>query len=159
MKRPVLPLVLIAGSLLVAPTRATATCGSAPGDAAALADVRSLVEQQCDCASAVSRKTYLRCVAAVIEVAVSQRRLPVSCASAVKKCATKSTCGRPCAVTCCRTKANGQTKCNVKRSAAACVPPVGGSACAGQRSSCCDACIAGGCAPPTTTTTMPPAPC
>src|SRR5262249_52945472 len=114
MKRFLLSLVLIAGSLLVAPSHARGACGTNPGDPAAVADVRSLVEQQCDCATAVNRRVYLRCVAAVLDLAVTQNRLSTGCTAAVKKCATKSTCGRPGAVACCRTKANGQTKCSVK---------------------------------------------
>jgi len=147
MKRLALPLVLFAGSLLIAPTHALGACGTNPGDPAAIAEVRSLVEQQCDCATAVSRKVYLRCAGAVLDLAVAQGRLSTGCRSAVKKCATKSTCGRPGAVACCRTRANGQTKCSVKPSAVACVAPAGGSACASQQSSCCDACVDGGCAP------------
>ncbi len=161
MARPVVPLALtLVLAALVAPTRAVARCGTDPGDAAALAAVRALADQQCDCQSAVSQKVYRRCVSAVADLAVAQGQLSASCRSAVKRCAAKSTCGRPGAVACCRTKASGRTKCNVKRSAAACVAPRGGSACTGQRASCCDACLeSGGCAAPTTTTTLPPGTC
>src|SRR5207247_97234 len=68
-------------------------------------------------------------------------------------CADQSTCGRPRALTCCRTDAHGHTKCCIKPRDAACRAPKGGSACIGTAASCCDACSSGTCAPPETTTT------
>ncbi|HLK11364.1 MAG TPA: hypothetical protein VKW76_08280 [Candidatus Binatia bacterium] len=137
--------------LTLAPRGASA---AACGDAAALAAVRGRVAAQCDCADAVSPQVYKRCVSAVVQAAVAGGTLSASCASGVLRCAAKSTCGRPGAVTCCRTTASGKTKCSIKPSAAKCRAPGGGTACVGMVSSCCDACDAsGGCAPPPPTTT------
>src|SRR5262245_9696923 len=87
----------------------------------------------------------------------------VSCpptAPTVKKCATRSTCGRPPGwVTCCRTTATGRTTCKVKSSPAKCTAPSGGQSCSSGYPSCCDACTTSGCAstptpaPPTVTST------
>lgn len=157
-----LALVLLGFALSARGVLAGGTCG----DPAALSAVRALVAEQCDCAHAVSPRVYMRCVAAVVKTAVSGGTLPASCASSVLRCAAKSTCGRPGAVTCCRTTANGKAKCSIKPSAATCRAPRGGSACVGLVASCCDACDAtGGCTVPsttttsTTTTTTPPPVC
>src|SRR5262249_2146370 len=62
-----------------------------------------------------------------------------SCRGAVKRCAAKSTCGRPGSVTCIRTDTGGRTKCQVKRDPGLCIAPSGGTACVGAGTSCCDA--------------------
>ena len=138
---------------LVAPALAAAACGDAPGDVAAVDAPRALVATLCDCAGAPSHGAYVSCVAAVANLRVGAGLLPASCKGAVKRCASKSTCGRPGAVTCCRTR-QGVTKCKIKRAADRCTAPSGGSACVGLFTSCCDACTAGGCAAaPTTSST------
>jgi len=147
--------------LTTAPGSAFALGCTAPEDLTALAEVRALVAQQCDCASAMNSRVYLRCAIAVANLAVAQGRLSAGCAKSLRKCASLSTCGRPDAVTCCRTTASGRKKCSIKKSAALCRAPSGGTACAGQLASCCDACDPGGsCVLPggTTTTTTPPPP-
>ena len=126
---------------------ASARCGDDPGDEAAKAAVRAAVESQCPCANAVDRVSYLRCAKDVIAQAVSAGTLQRACSSAVKRCATKSTCGRPPGyVTCCRTTATGKTKCSVKKSAAKCRAPRGGTSHVSACPSCCDACSLGVCA-------------
>ena len=66
-----------------------------------------------------------------------------TCKGAVKKCAAKSTCGKPGFVTCCVTK-NNVSKCKLKRDTAACTAKGGvTSGC----TSCCDACPAPGSGP------------
>src|SRR5881397_923770 len=89
------------------------SCGDRPGDAQAVADARAAAAAECDCARASSHTGYVDCVARV---------------------ATRSTCGRPGAVTCCRTRADGTRRCSVS-SAALCTSPVGGSACGGDEPS------------------------
>jgi hypothetical protein len=79
-------------------------------------------------------------------VAAARAEVEATC----KRCAARSTCGKPGFVTCCRTSAGGVTRCSTKRDAERCVAPAGGSACVGSVSSCCDACTDGGCAPPPT---------
>src|SRR5438128_1227817 len=117
-----------------------------------------MADAQCDCASTPDHDTYVNCVDEVAAAAVQNGALRPPCAGAVTSCAAQSTCGKPGFVTCCRTAADGGTRCSIKRSADACKPPPGGTACVGSVPSCCDACSAGGCGPSgSTTTTAPPA--
>jgi hypothetical protein len=127
-----------------------AACGDDPGDAAAVAAARAAVDAACPCAAAATHGAHVSCARATL---VTQSGLSPACRAALVRCASKSTCGRPGAVTCCRTRATGETRCSIKRSAARCTPPAGGTACVGVHESCCDACVTGGCAPETTTTT------
>jgi hypothetical protein len=147
--RGVLPfLLLVPGLFVVRDARAVCT------DPDAVAAVRARIQAQCDCATAVSRSAYSRCVKAVTKTAVLDGELPSSCAGAVKRCASKSTCGRPGGVTCLQTASRG-TKCSIKKDASKCAAP---GSCIGAVASCCDA--AAGCAGGTTTaTTAPPASC
>jgi hypothetical protein len=130
-------------------------CGQAAGDDAAKATVRTSIALHCPCAGG-SRSAFLRCAKGEIEQAVAHGPLPAYCASTVKRCVTRSTCGRPPGwVTCCRTNATGRTTCSVKSSAAKCAAPSSGSTCTTGFSSCCDACTASGCAPTYTPTITP----
>jgi hypothetical protein len=140
---------------------ASAQCGAAPGDATAVAAVRSAINKRCPCASATDRGSYVRCVKGVINQAKRDGMLSLACVSSVKKCATRSTCGRPDSVVCCRTDASGTKKCTVKKSAAQCRAPVGGAAHVGNCPSCCDACSGGTCGgvpTPTDSQTVTPTP-
>jgi hypothetical protein len=95
----------------------------------------------------------------VVANAVASGALPCQCAATVRRCAMKSTCGRPGRVTCCRATSSGETRCGISKSAEACVAKGG---CAGGPASCCDACTGSGCATTTsstTTTTTQPAIC
>jgi hypothetical protein len=126
-------------------------------DAAAVAATRTAAEAACalegnGCATAASHGKYVSCIAQQTNLAVQNGTLPKSCKGAVKKCAAKSTCGKPGFVTCCRTKPKSDgssvTKCSIKKSAESCRPPKNGTACAGAQSSCCDACPDGVCESP-----------
>jgi hypothetical protein len=118
-------------------------------DKSDVANARAVVAVNCDCAGASTHGAYVSC-------AVQQAK-PVlvnkSCARSVKKCASRSTCGRRHAVTCCLTTTAG-AKCKIKRDAAHCAARQGS---VGTCTSCCDAygSPAGGpgCPLPTTTTT------
>ena len=152
--RALLTVVMAVLAGAVPPGMAYARCGDGAGDAQAIADARAQVGMDCDCAGAASHGSYVRCARGVATVRITQGLLPRACKGVVARCAARSTCGKPGFVTCCRTKANGQTKCAVKRNGASCLPPGGGTACVGNFSSCCDACDAGGCVGlPTTTST------
>src|SRR5262245_66524983 len=129
---------ILLGIFSSAPARAT--CGDAPGDAAAVADARAQVEDDCDCAAATSRREYVDCAKAVVAERVAQNLLTAECRGAVRRCAARSTCGRPGAVTCCRTRPNGATKCRITRRPESCVASGGATACVGALPSCCDAC-------------------
>lgn len=156
-RRFLFAVVLGCAVLLACSGAASARCGDAPGDEAAKAVVRAAIEAQCPCASATDRGSYIRCAKGVIDQAKTDGTLPRACASAVKKCAKKSTCGRPGSVTCCRTTASGKVKCSVKKSAAKCRAPSGGTAVVGACPSCCEACTIG-CAPNTPGATDTPTP-
>src|SRR4030095_16200592 len=115
----------------------------------------------CDCAAAENHGQHVSCVAQKVKAAALTNP---SCGAAAKKCAARSTCGKPGLVTCCRISARGKLKCSTQWSGGHCKDPKGGQACVGTTSSCCNACDAG-CggtttttAPPTTTTTAPPPP-
>lgn len=132
---------------------ALAKCGDVAGDAAAVAAARAQVASDCNCAGAPKHGEYVRCAAAVATLRAAQGILPPQCKGAGRQCAARSTCGRPGAVTCCRTGPTGVTKCSIKSSAASCTAPNGGAACVGPFPSCCDACTGTGCVTTTTTTT------
>jgi hypothetical protein len=133
-----------------APPVLAACDSSTEPDQSDVASARAAVAANCDCAGAASHGVYLRCAAQQANATLVNK----SCAGAVKKCAAKSTCGRPGAVTCCVTK-TGRTKCRIRRDAAHCTASNGSTACVGTNTSCCDACTSS-CATTTgsTTTTL-----
>src|SRR5262245_17843820 len=138
----------ILASVLVLATAQSgmAKCGDMPGDDQAVADARAQVKSDCNCEGATSHGDFVSCAAGVANTRADNGQLPPNCKGKVKKCAAKSICGKPGFVTCCRTKADGTTKCSTKSSDTKCTPPKGGSACVSTFSSCCDACTASGCA-------------
>ncbi len=112
----------------------------------AVSATRALVDEQCDCAGAASRRDYANCAEAVIASEVAGGRLPEQCESKVNDCARNSVCGRPDgSVTCCTTDSDGAHRCRVKRDASKCRAPSGGTASVGSGASCCDPCMAQGC--------------
>jgi hypothetical protein len=136
---------VFAVSLLVSSAPSYAgRCDPTGADAGDIAAAREAIAANCDCATAENHGAYVSCVAAQVKATVGNP----SCRGGLKKCAARSTCGKPGFVTCCRTKASGRTKCSTKSSADRCTAPRGGSACVGNFASCCDACTDGGCASP-----------
>ena len=136
-------------SLLTAVSAVAVRCDPAGADAAAILAARTAVDAACDCnAAGQSHGEYLRCA----KDTIAASSLRQECRATVKRCYSRSTCGRPGAVTCCRTRADGGTRCNVRRDAAHCTSSGSGTACVGSFSSCCDACGTGGCATTTTST-------
>jgi hypothetical protein len=153
MKFLVLGLLAVSISVL-SPDRSDARCGDNIGDDAAVAATRAEVETACPCGSFTTKRAYVACARGVADMAVAADTLPAQCKQEVLRCARKSTCGRPAgAVTCCRTNAQGVTRCSIRKNAANCKPPRNGSACIGMMSSCCGACNAFGCVVPTPTPT------
>ncbi len=135
-------------SLLATPgSAAAAPCDTAGADASAIASARAAIDLQCDCAGAPSHGAYVSCARDVLKALAQGGALRKSCTGAVQRCAARSTCGKPGAVTCCRTDRNGITRAALKNSADSCRAPAGGSACVGSYASLCDACGAGGCTP------------
>ena len=149
MRRMIGCALTLAMTLTVAPRAFGAACELSASD---LQNRRAVYDAACDamspprgCTTAGNHGRYVSCVA---QEANADASLPKSCHGAVVKCAAKSTCGKPSAVTCCRTKANGTTKCSTKSQTSACKAPKGGNACVSTHASCCDACTATGCASP-----------
>lgn len=142
-----LTVIGVAAIVLTARGASAAPCT----DTAAVAAARASAEAACaaqgkGCANAPNHGVYVSCIAQQINQDPS---LPTSCRGAVKKCAAKSTCGKPGFVTCCRTKTRSDgtpvTKCTIKSDASHCVAPKNGTACPGTTSSCCDACLTADC--------------
>jgi hypothetical protein len=134
-------------------TDARAMCDpDSEADSADIAAARAAVAAACDCSAASTHGAYVSCAAEAANATLVNR----SCSKYVKKCAARSTCGKPGFVTCCITSEKG-TKCKTKRDEQHCIDKGGVvSGC----SSCCDACPAPGsglsCEPPPSTTTLPP---
>jgi len=156
-------LIVLCGAvlaLLLGTGDAQARCGDLPGDTAAVAAARADIQTTCGCPTTVgSRPQYLSCARGIVDARLAAGTLPRTCRSNVLRCVNKSSCGKPGAVSCCRTNKRGKTTCSIVASAARCKAPSGGSACVGQFASCCDACTATGCAPtPTPKPTATPRP-
>jgi hypothetical protein len=117
-------------------------------DKSDIAHARAAVAANCDCATASTHGAFVDCAADHAATVLANKR----CAGFVRRCASRSICGKPGFVTCCRINSRGKTRCARKRDATKCVAPRGGSACVGSFPSCCDACVDGGCATTTTTT-------
>jgi hypothetical protein len=132
--------------LVLGSVPALARCGDDPGDAAALAAARAQVDQDCDCAGATTHGAYVSCAATVARTRVDASLLRAQCKGEVRRCAARSTCGKPGFVPCCRTTPAGP-RCATRRTAAACTAS-GGTV--GACPSCCDACSGGCPVPPTT---------
>ena len=72
-------------------------------DKSDIANARAAIAANCNCEGSLSHGSYVRCaVPWATSVLVNK-----SCASTVKKCTHRSTCGKPLAVTCCRTTSKG----------------------------------------------------
>jgi hypothetical protein len=153
-------LVAVVAWLGLLPALARAACDADGSDAADVAAARAAIAAACNCATAASHGAYVSCAAVKARTVLANP----ACLGAVVRCAARSTCGRPGAAVCCRTRSSGQTRARLVRRPAACRAPAGGSACVGTLASVCDACLPGGCVTTTTattttsttTTTLPP---
>jgi hypothetical protein len=125
------------------------TCAAAPEaiceEDPAVPATRAAADERCGCATAESNGRYLRCVSTVADEEIAAGRLPPACKAKVVRCAKRSACGRPGAVTCYRTSSRGQSKCSIRRNAGACRPPRDGSVFVGSRPSCCEPPTVAGC--------------
>ncbi len=153
---PLLAAILAFAALNPNQAAAAAKCDPQGTDASDIAAARAAVASSCDCATAATHAQYTRCSRAVLRARVENGDLNRRCRRSVQRCAQRSTCGRPDAVTCCITTASGKSKCRIRSDANRCKAPAGGAACVGNYESCCDACGAGGgCVPSPTPTAMP----
>jgi hypothetical protein len=110
---------------------------------------QELIAATCPCATAASHGAYVTCAVSTAHAAVADAR----CVREVIRCAARSTCGRPGAAICCRTRADGATRASLVTDTLRCRAPRGGAACISSDPLPCSACVAGGCVTTTTTTT------
>ena len=143
MSRLVRRIAIAVTLVLSAAPVAMARCGDDPGDAAAMAAAREQIETDCYCAGAATHRTYGACARGVAHDREVNGLPSPECVRDVNRCASRSTCGRPGAVTCCTFK-HGVQRCRVRRDAAHCYD---GGGTVGACPSCCDAC-GGSCPPP-----------
>src|SRR5438034_1024172 len=134
LKRPAIGAMMAGLSLVALAHSAFAACGDNPDDANTVAAARQAADSPCDCSTAKTHRSYVRCVAGAARAAVNSGTLSEECKAQLLACAARSTCGRPSAVRCCRTDASGVTHCQTVRRAAACRAPRGGSVCVGTTS-------------------------
>jgi hypothetical protein len=132
---------LVAGAILVVSAQpGLAKCGDAAGDAAAVQAARVDIAANCNCEDAANHGAYVKCAGQRANFLASDdggNALPKNCKGAVKKCAAKSTCGKPGAVTCCITKGT-KTKCKIAKDSAKCTAKGGTPGGLGHtHSSCC----------------------
>jgi hypothetical protein len=133
---------LVLGGLVFATPRAYAKCDATGADAGDIANARAQVALNCNCAGSTNHGAFVKCATQQAKANLMNQ----SCMGQVVRCAARSTCGKPGFVTCCRTSANGQTKCSTKSGMDKCKAPNGGSSCVALGiPSCCDACSATGC--------------
>src|SRR5262245_9218513 len=164
---------LHAGAVVVllasgATSAALATCVSKKcPDAALVERARVSMQQTCGCMRAGQpHRAYMRCVKKALKAA-ELPELTRPCRNVVLRCESKSICGNPDAVVCCRAKKSGEVVASMRKSTALCRK---GTACGASLGlySTFDACgTAGACAAQeattttsaTTTTTVPPLGC
>jgi hypothetical protein len=130
---------------------ALATCVSKKcSDAALVEQARVSIEQTCGCMKAGQpHRAYMTCV----KKALKETNLKRPCRNIALRCESKSICGNPEAVVCCRTKKSGKVVASMRTSTALCRK---GTACGASLGlySTFDACgTAGACAAQETTTT------
>jgi len=138
---------------------ALATCVSKKcSDAAAVEQARVTIQQTCGCMQGGStHRAYMSCVKSALKAATQPAlTLQRPCRNAVMRCESKSICGQPDAVVCCKTKKSGKVVASIRKSAKKCK---NARACGATRGlySTFDACgPTGGCAPLGATTTTTP---
>jgi hypothetical protein len=140
-------------AMLAIPGVAAAKCT----DDAAVTLARAAADAACDCSGSDNHGDYVSCVNDVAKERVAAGTLPANCKGEVTKCAAKSTCGKPDAVTCCKVDKKGKVKCSIKKNADRCQSSSKTIACVGTAASCCDACD-GACGGVTTTSSTAPTP-
>src|SRR5262245_37611817 len=151
---------LHAGAVVVllasgATSAALATCVSKKcPDAALVERARVSMQQTCGCMRAGQpHRAYMRCVKKALKAA-ELPELTRPCRNVVLRCESKSICGNPDAVVCCRTKKSGKVVASMRKLTAQCRK---GTACGATLGlySTFDACgSTGGCAAQETTTTV-----
>ena len=122
-----------------------ASCDATGADAAAVASARAAVRAACDCAGTTSAPIWGRCVRATLKPLIGNG-LSSACERHVRRIETRSTCGRPERVVCCRTSRTDRTVPSL-RPAGRCSPPSGGSSCESPVRHLDEGCTSDGCVP------------
>jgi hypothetical protein len=143
----------LAGFVVVAALAATATRAHAACDvaanASALAAARDAIDDACPCAAALSRGAHVRCAKPVVAARISGGMLANECKSKALEHATKSICGRPGAVVCCRVKTTtGKTAHKITKSPSACASTPTITSCVSDFPSVPTGCDSSGCIAP-----------
>ena len=83
---------------------------------------RAIVEQTCECMRAGQQhRPYMTCVKRMLKAAqLPALVIPRWCRNLVKQCESRSICGNPDAVVCCKTKKNGKVVASMRKSTARC---------------------------------------
>jgi hypothetical protein len=154
---------LRAGAVVVllasgATSPALATCVSKKcSDAALVERARVSIQETCGCMQAGgTHRAYMTCVKSALKPAkLAALGLRRPCRNAIMRCESKSICGEPDAVVCCRAKKSGKLVTSIRKSAAKCKNAQACGASLGLYSTF-DACgPTGTCAQEATTTTTP----
>src|SRR2546427_10333954 len=133
--------------------------------------VQSAVDESCPCDAAANHGSYLKCVARALGQLAAQAAVPHPCVGRIMRCAARSTCGKPGAVTCqtaestcdapngtctnapsvsCTADSDCGTECSIASSADSC-QTAGGTV--GTGTTCCAVCTTTTTSATTTTTT------
>ena len=103
--------------------------------------VQDAIDAQCSCAGAETHGNYVSCVAHAVKQLVEDGKVPVECKGAVKRCASRSICGKRAGFVVCdlpvRCAAGKCSRCGLAPSAERCLAR-GGTV--SSRPSCCATC-------------------
>src|SRR5262245_53764197 len=102
---------------------ALATCVSKKcSDAALVERARTSIQQTCGCMRAGQpHRAYMTCVKKALKAAdLPELTLPRACRNVVRRCESKSICGEPDAVVCCKTKKSGRVVASMRKVATKC---------------------------------------
>ena len=150
MDRPVprFPWAIVVALAVIAPAAATHAACDTAANAVSLAATRYLIDVTCDCAAALKPSDHAKCARPIVAARVANGALPKTCKSEALRHATKSICGRPGAVVCCRVKANGKTSHKVAKVPAMCADTPTLTTCISTYDSVPSGCSASGCVSP-----------
>ena len=94
-----LMLALVTALLLALPAGQAAAQNGVDCEAARCA-VQDAINQRCPCEAATNHGKHVSCVARVVKELSRNGAIPTNCKGKVKRCAARSTCGKPGFVTC-----------------------------------------------------------
>jgi len=132
-RRLVVLAALLTVLVSVAPGHASCDPSTNP-DKTDIVNARAAVAANCDCTGATSHSAYLTCAVQQANAVLVNK----SCLHFVRKCASRSPCGRPGFVICYRTTASGGKRCSMMRDAGVCMAYGGTVPGPGNSTSCCD---------------------